>query len=162
MNKNKDINIIVATSTNYGLGYDNKMCWNMPDELKKFKEITSTVDDNSKKNCVIMGKNTWYSLPKRPLINRINIIISSNDYNKIKEELGDNNSNTKVFKNIEDVFKYVENEDLIESAFIIGFTALGFIICDLGATCLFVPVIFAFTGAVVITGLFNFFNVTAF
>lgn len=120
MNKNKDINIIVATSTNYGLGYDNKMCWNMPDELKKFKEITSTVDDNSKKNCVIMGKNTWYSLPKRPLINRINIIISSNDYNKIKEELGDNNSNTKVFKNIEDVFEYVENEDLIESAFIIG------------------------------------------
>lgn len=84
-NTGKDINIIVATSTNYGIGYDNKMCWNMPEELKNFKKITSDVNDNNKKNCVIMGKNTWYSLPKRPLANRINIIVSSNDYDKIKE-----------------------------------------------------------------------------
>ena len=74
MQKQKDINIIVATSTNYGIGYDNKMCWNIPEELNKFKEITTEVIDKTKKNCIIMGKNTWYSLPKKPLINRINII----------------------------------------------------------------------------------------
>jgi dihydrofolate reductase len=124
--KNKDINIIVATSTNYGIGYDNKMCWNIPEELKSFKNITSDVVDTSKKNCLIMGKNTWYSLPKRPLINRINIIISLNDYDNIKKELEDDyiNTNTKdkpiIFKNLEEAFNYVNDTDIIESAFIIG------------------------------------------
>jgi dihydrofolate reductase len=123
-NTGKDINIIVATSTNYGIGYDNKMCWNMPEELKNFKKITSDVKDSNKKNCVIMGKNTWYSLPKRPLANRINIIVSSNDYDKIKRELGDNREDTKIFKNVEEVFKYVNEEETIESAFIIGGSVL--------------------------------------
>ena len=124
--KNKDINIIVATSTNYGIGYDNKMCWHIPEELKSFKNITSEVVDSSKKNCVIMGKNTWYSLPKRPLINRINIIISLNDYDNIKKELEDDYINTYtkdkpiIFKNLEEAFKYVNDTDIIESAFIIG------------------------------------------
>lgn len=124
MQKQKDINIIVATSTNYGIGYDNKMCWNIPEELNKFKEITTEVIDKTKKNCIIMGKNTWYSLPKKPLINRLNIIISSNDYEKIKNEIEENYKNIenvpKIFKNIEDAFKYVNDTDIIESAFIIG------------------------------------------
>ena len=36
MSSKKAINIIVATSTNYGIGYDNKMCWHIPEELKHF------------------------------------------------------------------------------------------------------------------------------
>jgi dihydrofolate reductase len=98
----------------------------MPDELKSFKKITSEVCDVTKKNCLIMGKNTWYSLPKRPLINRINIIISLNDYDNIKKELEDDyiNTNTKdkpiIFKNLEEAFNYVNDTDIIESAFIIG------------------------------------------
>jgi dihydrofolate reductase len=116
----KDINIIVATSTNYGIGYDNKMCWHIPEELKHFKNITTTVEDKKKRNCVIMGKNTWYSLPKRPLVDRINIIISSADYDKISQEVRDDGDNVRVFKNIEDAFKYVEETEEIESAFIIG------------------------------------------
>ena len=118
--KKKDINIIVATSTNYGIGYDNKMCWHIPEELKHFKNITTAVEDKNKKNCVIMGKNTWYSLPKRPLVDRINIIISSADYDKISQEVRDDGDNVRVFKNIEDAFKYVEETEEIESAFIIG------------------------------------------
>ena len=120
-NDKKAINIIVATSTNYGIGYDNKMCWHIPEELKHFKKITTTVEDKKKRNCVIMGKNTWYSLPKRPLPDRINIIISSADYNKISCEVREyDEDNIKVFKNIENAFKYVEENDEIESAFIIG------------------------------------------
>ena len=130
----KDINIIVATSTNYGIGYDNKMCWNIPEELNKFKEITTEVIDKTKKNCIIMGKNTWYSLPKKPLINRINIIISSNDYEKIKNEIEENYKNVenlpKIFKNIEDAFNYVNDTDIIESAFIIGGAVLYNICLD--------------------------------
>ena len=120
MSSKKAINIIVATSTNYGIGYDNNMCWHIPEELKHFKKITTTVEDKKKRNCVIMGKNTWYSLPKRPLVDRMNIIISSADYEKISCEVGDAKDNIKVFKNIEDAFEYVEESDEIESAFIIG------------------------------------------
>ena len=138
MSSKKDINIIVATSTNYGIGYDNKMCWYIPDELKHFKKITTQVTpvtpvtpvtqvtqvtqvtDIKKRNCVIMGKNTWYSLPKRPLVDRINVIISSADYEKISCEVSESKDNIKVFKNIDDAFKYVEESDEIESAFIIG------------------------------------------
>lgn len=119
----KNISLILATSTNYGIGFENKMCWNIPEELQYFKNITTSVKDKNKKNCVIMGKNTWYSLPKAPLKNRINIIISSNDYDKVSQELENNEVNdrfVKVFRNIGDTLRYVNETDIIESAFIIG------------------------------------------
>ena len=118
-NRAKDINIIVATSTNYGIGYDNNMCWNIPEELKNFKKITCNVNDKTKKNCVIMGKNTWDSLPKKPLVNRINIIISKNNYDIINNEYN-NREDIKIFNNFNNLFEYVNNLDIIESAFIIG------------------------------------------
>jgi dihydrofolate reductase len=116
--RTKDISMILATSTNYGIGFENKMCWNIPEELQSFKSITSSVKDETKKNCVIMGKNTWFSIPNAPLKNRINIIISSNDYKKLSKEL--ESDNVKVFRNIRDTLKYVNSADIIESAFIIG------------------------------------------
>ena len=57
----KDINLIVACTTNYGIGYNNSLPWNIPEELKNFKTITTDVINKEKKNCIIMGKNTWYS-----------------------------------------------------------------------------------------------------
>ena len=74
----KDIGIILASTTSGGIGFKNSLPWHIPEELKKFKEITSKVNNINKKNCVIMGKNTWYSIPKAPLKNRINIVISNN------------------------------------------------------------------------------------
>ena len=102
---NKDLSIIVASTLEYGIGYKNKLCWNIPEELKNFKNITSNCFNKNTKNCVIMGKNTWYSLPKAPLQNRINIIISFNEYDKIKNEIADI-KDVYVFKNIDsDIFK---------------------------------------------------------
>ena len=66
-----------------------------------------------------MGKNTWYSLPKAPLQNRINIIISFNDYDKIKNEIADL-KDVYVFKSIDEALMYIDNDDIIESSFIIG------------------------------------------
>jgi len=114
----KDINLIVATSINYGIGYDNKMCWNIPDELKHFKKITTTVDDENKKNCVIMGKNTWFSLPKAPLKDRINIVITDNNYDTLTKTIG--SDEVIVLKSINDALLYVNINKNIECAFIIG------------------------------------------
>lgn len=65
------INIIVAFSTkNFGIGYENKIPWNIPNDLIHFSKIT-------KNSIIIMGYNTWQSLPIKPLKNRLNVIITS-------------------------------------------------------------------------------------
>jgi dihydrofolate reductase len=119
----KDLSIIVASTLEYGIGYENKLCWNIPAELKYFRHITTTCLRKNTKNCIIMGKNTWYSLPKAPLKDRINIIISSKDYYKIAKdisELEDKTTTVRVFKTIEDALTYIECNDIIETGFIIG------------------------------------------
>ena len=118
---NKNLSIIVASSLEYGIGYDNKLCWNIPEELKSFRRITTTCLRANTKNCVIMGKNTWYSLPNAPspLKNRINIIISACDYDKISKEI-EGMPDAFVFRTIEDALIYADSDDIIENCFVIG------------------------------------------
>lgn len=64
-----------------GLGNDNKMCWKIPDDLKRFKEKTSEVFLYGDVPVVIMGRKTWESLPSNSLPklkNRLNIVITNN------------------------------------------------------------------------------------
>jgi dihydrofolate reductase len=63
------ISIIVAVSDNWGIGKDNELLWHIPEDLKRFKRLTMG-------KCVIMGKRTWESLPKRPLPGRKNIVLT--------------------------------------------------------------------------------------
>lgn len=63
------ISIIVAVSDDLGIGRNNDLLWDIPQDMKRFKKLTTG-------NTVIMGKRTWESLPKRPLPNRRNIVIS--------------------------------------------------------------------------------------
>jgi dihydrofolate reductase len=116
---NKNLSIIVASTLEYGIGFENKLCWNIPEEMKYFRNITLSCFCKNTKNCIIMGKNTWYSLPKAPLKDRINVIISLNDYDKIEKEiLG--MDDVRVFKTIDDALIYIDNDPIIETCFIIG------------------------------------------
>ncbi len=63
------ISIIVAIAENYAIGRNNELLCHLPNDLKHFKEKTSG-------KTVIMGKRTFFSLPKHPLPNRRNIVIS--------------------------------------------------------------------------------------
>ena len=65
----KPISIIVAIASNYAIGKDNELLWHISDDLKRFKRITSG-------HPVIMGKNTFFSLPFRPLPKRRNIVLT--------------------------------------------------------------------------------------
>lgn len=63
------VSIIAAIGAkNRELGKDNKLLWHIPEDLKRFKEIT-------KGHPVIMGRKTFESIGK-PLPNRTNIVIS--------------------------------------------------------------------------------------
>jgi dihydrofolate reductase len=116
---NKNLSIIVASTLEYGIGFENKLCWNIPEELKYFRNITLNCFRKNTKNCIIMGKITWYSLPKAPLKDRINIIISHNDYDKIEKEIS-GMDDVRVFKTIDDALIYIDNDPIIESCYIIG------------------------------------------
>jgi len=63
------ISIIVAVSDDLGIGRNNDLLWHIPEDLKRFKRLTMG-------KCIIMGKKTWESLPKKPLPGRKNIVIT--------------------------------------------------------------------------------------
>jgi dihydrofolate reductase len=64
--------IIVAVANNNAIGKDNQLLCHLPGDLKHFKEITSG-------HTIIMGKNTFLSLPKGALPHRRNIVLSFDD-----------------------------------------------------------------------------------
>jgi dihydrofolate reductase len=70
------ITIIVAKSNNGIIGKDGDLPWRLPEDLKRFKRLTTG-------NIVVMGRKTYDSIG-RPLPNRKNIVISRNTSLKIE------------------------------------------------------------------------------
>lgn len=62
------ISLIVAMDENRAIGYKNKLPWNLPSELKYFRETT-------KSKPVIMGRRTFDSIG-RPMPERLNIVVT--------------------------------------------------------------------------------------
>lgn len=62
------ITLIAAAAENNALGRDNRMIWHLPDDFKRFKQLTSG-------NYIIMGRKTFESLPGM-LPNRTHVIIT--------------------------------------------------------------------------------------
>lgn len=81
--------IIVAFDENRVIGYQNKIPWKISEDMQHFRETTTD-------NIVVMGRNTWDSLPKkfRPLPDRMNVVVSSlykkNEKQFYEENPGDN------------------------------------------------------------------------
>ncbi len=95
------ISIIVAIAENNAIGFNNQLLCYLPNDLKWFKKNT-----NGRK--VIMGRNTFLSLPNGALPNRENIVIT--DKNELFE-------NCKIVNSIEQA---ITNFDLENENFIIG------------------------------------------
>ena len=98
----QNISIIVAIAQNFAIGKNNDLLFHLPNDLKRFKQITTG-------HPVIMGRNTLLSLPKGALPNRRNIVITDNP-----EEQFDR---CEMVLSIEEAIRAVENE---QEAFIIG------------------------------------------
>ena len=76
-----NINIIAAISKNRVIGNKGKIPWHISKDLKYFQKLTT-----QKESAILMGFNTWKSLPTypNPLSNRGNIIITKNNADMIK------------------------------------------------------------------------------
>lgn len=98
---NPIISIIVAMDRNRAIGKDNQLLWHISNDLKRFKAITSG-------HTVVMGRLTFESLPKGPLPNRRNIVLSASKLNI---------HGCEVAHSIDEVIEMSASEDEI---FIIG------------------------------------------
>lgn len=63
------ISAIVAVDNNWGIGFNGDLLEHIPEDLKYFKQLTTG-------HIVVMGRKTWDSLPKKPLPDRLNVVIS--------------------------------------------------------------------------------------
>jgi dihydrofolate reductase len=88
------------------IGNENKLPWNIPEDLKRFKELTSN-------NWIVMGRKTFDSIG-RPLPNRKNIVLSKNKNLKI--------DSVEVFNSPKEVIKSYKNNSDQKDLFIIGGT----------------------------------------
>ena len=63
------ISIIAAVAQNLAIGYQNKLLYWLPNDLKRFKALTTG-------HTIIMGRKTFESLPKGALPNRRNVVLT--------------------------------------------------------------------------------------
>lgn len=98
----ENISIIVAIARNFAIGKNNDLLFHLPNDLKRFKQITTG-------HPVIMGRNTFLSLPKGALPNRRNIVITDNPREKF--------DGCEMVFSVDEAVEAVKNES---EAFIIG------------------------------------------
>lgn len=98
----QNISIIVAIAQNFAIGKNNDLLFHLPNDLKRFKQITTGYP-------VIMGRNTLLSLPKGALPNRRNIVITDNPDEKFER--------CEMVFSIDEAIAVVKEE---KEAFIIG------------------------------------------
>ena len=110
----KGFSIIVAATSNLGIGKNNQLPWRLNGDMQTFKRITSVSPSNDCINVVIMGRKTYESIPLkfRPLSNRINIILSRNP--DIHDIINDNKNNSckriLIASSLEQALSYTTNK----------------------------------------------------
>lgn len=99
-----NFSMIYAKSNNNVIGKNNRLLWHLPNDLKRFKELTNN-------KIVIMGKNTYLSLPNGPLPGRLNIVLCNDDEEFLKGVVNISTPNTGVakFSSIEKMFQFINN-----------------------------------------------------
>jgi dihydrofolate reductase len=107
-----EIVIIAAVARNQVIGKDNRLLWNIPEDMAHFKALTSG-------HTVVMGRKTWESLPPRfrPLPGRRNIVITRQpDYAAPGAELADSLENALKLASTATVVFIIGGEQIYRQA----------------------------------------------
>ncbi len=97
------LSLVAAISENNVIGKDNKIIWRLPEDLKRFKEITTG-------HTIIMGRKTFESLG-RILPERKHIVLTRDKDYRVRDE------NVQIVNEISDLDKYIDSD---EECFVIG------------------------------------------
>ena len=92
------ISIIAAVDHRMAIGFQNKLLFWLPNDLKRFKALTTG-------NTIIMGRKTFESLPKGALPNRRNVVLSSNPATECP--------GAEVFTSLEAALKSCQEEEKV-------------------------------------------------
>ena len=97
-----NVSIIVAIAENHAIGKDNRLLWHISEDLKRFKKLTTG-------HTLIMGRNTFLSLPNGALPHRRHIVISDVE--------GENFRGCEMASSIEESVRLAGSKD---ECFVIG------------------------------------------
>jgi dihydrofolate reductase / thymidylate synthase len=123
--------VVVASDEEGGIGRECELPWKLSKEMKYFKDLTNGVQKPQQRNCVVMGRKTWESIPEkfRPLPGRLNVVLSQSG--KVKEYSKEDAADAAqalpegvlVRKSMEDALETLsrgEYKDGIAKVFVIG------------------------------------------
>lgn len=110
--KQHPIYLIAAVDDKFGIGKNGKIPWMLKQDLAFFHKITTKTDSAARENMVLMGRNTWESLPNasRPLPGRKNAILTRHEDFRPK--------GAYIFHKIKDALESAD--EFIETVFVIG------------------------------------------
>lgn len=91
------ISMVACVAMNGAIGRNGQLLYHLPNDLHKFKILTLN-------NVVIMGRKTWDSLPKKPLPERRNIVITRQDLQI---------EGAEVFHSLEDALEATKDEYIV-------------------------------------------------
>lgn len=108
-----ELNLIYCSNNNHIIGINNDLYIKIKEDLLYFKNMTSSP---KKDNYIVMGYNTWLSIGEKPLPNRINIVITKNNANKIT------NDSVIIFSSFENLMVHRSNHNVesLPKMFVIG------------------------------------------
>ncbi len=101
--------MIVAMDLDHGIGKNGTLPWQFKADLAYFKRVTTAPLVPGKTNGIVMGRKTWESLPKKPLPNRVHVVLTRSDLKL---------DGAKVFSSLDSVLKEISSE--VGALFVIG------------------------------------------
>ncbi|EMD42087.1 hypothetical protein CERSUDRAFT_129428 [Gelatoporia subvermispora B] len=124
------LTVIVAATLTNGIGQNTRLPWRLPREMAYFARITTHAPEGAM-NAVVMGRNTWESIPRkfRPLPKRVNIVISSNkQYELMPPDSATPPTPVYLHSNLDSALDRLSHSEWIESpihrSFVIGGASL--------------------------------------
>jgi len=107
--------ICAMTEKTRGIGFKNQLPWpKLKADMEFFANVTTKTVSPDKINAVIMGRQTWESIPLkfRPLPNRLNVVITSKQFQDA--------NNTVYVTSLDRALQYCYDSTVVEETYVIG------------------------------------------
>jgi dihydrofolate reductase/thymidylate synthase len=116
-----DVALVVAADSVNGIGKDGGIPWDIPEDRRLFRYITKWVPHTGMHNCVIMGRRTFDSLGRKPLADRLNLVISRTPHDPAPAIAGP--SDVRFFTSLADAIAFASGPKAapnLNATYIIG------------------------------------------
>ena len=120
----KSFDLVVAVDEDLGIGWKGELPWLLPADMKRFKDLTLTTFDPSKRNAVIMGRLTYASISARfrPLKGRLNAVLSRSE--EMGEMIVDGQESVLWAPSFPKLLASIDARDDVERIFLAGGTSV--------------------------------------